>query len=231
METRSHPWQNCALPSRWGCARGLPRPRGAGRFSGRFLLIGDMVVNDVPGGFGQELARVLVSLTAVFVVSVGGLRLLDRIPGLILGTPHGVTRYQSIEQAERALGQNVLVPPYFPDTLRWPPTSVQVATGPSPSVALHFEGRDGRPDRLQICETLGSDAASVRDFLPDVAALETTTVLVEGTRARLRRVLTDDGRLLHELAWHGGQRSFVLRFDGPVDQLLAMAQSLERNHR
>jgi hypothetical protein len=198
---------------------------------GRFLLIGDSVTDDPPTGLGQELARVVVSLTAVFVLAAGGLKLLDRIPGLVLGTPHGVTRYQDIEQAERALGQDVLVPPYFPDTLRWPPTSIEATAGPSPAVALRFAGRDGRPDRLQICETLGPDEASAREILPDVAVLETATVLVEGTRARLRRVLADDGRLLHELTWRLGQRSFVLRFDGPVDQLLAMAQSLERNHR
>lgn len=189
------------------------------------------MTNGVPTGLGQELARVLVSLAAVFVVAAGGLKLLDRIPGLVLGTPHGVTRYPDIEQAERALGYNVLVPPYFPDTLQWPPTSIEVTTGPSPAVALHFGGRDGRPDRLQICETLAPDTASAREILPDVAVLETATVFVEGTRAGLRRVLTDDGRLLHELTWHTGQRLFVLRFDGPVDQLLAMAQSLERNHR
>ena len=189
------------------------------------------MTNNVRTGLSQELARVFVSLTAVFVVAAGGLKLLDRIPGLVLGTPHGVTRYPNIEQAEHALGNDVLVPPYFPDTLRWPPTSVEVTSGPSPAVALHFAGRDGRPDRLQICETLGPDAASAREILPDVAVLETATVLVEGTRAGLRRVLTDDGRLLHELTWRMGQRLFVLRFDGPVDQLVAMAQSLERNHR
>ena len=195
------------------------------------MSIGGGVTRDVPGGVLRELARVLVSLTTVFALSAGALRLLDRIPGLVLGTPTGVTRYQSIEEAERALGHRVLVPPYFPDTLRWPPTGVEVTTGPSRAVALRFEGRDGRPDRLLIYETPGSDATSAGDLLPDVAALETTTVLIEGTRAQLRRVLTDDGRLLHELAWRGGQRSFVLRFEGPVDQLLAMAQSLERNHR
>jgi hypothetical protein len=174
---------------------------------------------------------VLVSLTAVILVAAGSLKFLDSVPGLILGTPRGVTGYSSIEQAERALGRNLLVPPYFPDTLRWPPTSVEATAGPSPAVILRFAGRDGRRDRLQLCETPGPGATAPQEVLPDVAVLETATISIEGKRGRLARVLTEEGRLLHELTWRNGERLLVLRFDGPVDQLLAMAQSIERNQR
>jgi hypothetical protein len=189
------------------------------------------VTNAVPSRPGQESGRMLISLAAVILVAAGGLKLLDSVPGLILGTPRGVTRYSSIEQAERALGHDLLVPPYFPDTLRWPPLSVEATTGPSPAVTLRFAGRDGRPDRLQLCETPGPGETSPPEILPDVAVLETATVSIEGRRGRLARVLTEDGRLLHELTWHSGERLLVLRFDGPVEQLLAMAQSIERNQR
>jgi hypothetical protein len=53
-------------------------------------------------------------------------------------------------------------------------------------------------------------------------------VQVGRRQATLTRALAQDGQVLHDLSWDQGTRHVLLRYTGPVEELLLIAASLER---
>ena len=178
------------------------------------------------------ILRVVGSWGLVMAAVAGVFAAADRLPALILGSAHGARVYETVEEAERALGGRLWIPAYFPDTLAWPPTRIQAVPGSPPVVAVHLSARDGTADALVVCQSLGAPGqpgafgAALGRLLPEGEVMTATAVDVNGRSARLSRVLAAGGQLVHDLGWDEGGRSIVLRSAGPVDQLLLMANSL-----
>jgi hypothetical protein len=150
----------------------------------------------------------------------------DAIPGYISGRPRGVTPVGTIEQAERRLGGRLRLPAYFPESLRWPPVSVDIYPGPPAAAAIAFAGADGPAVRLVLCQTLGPAQSMPVKLLPPGLFLEAARTTVGGEQGTLTRIQLDDGRIVHELTWQDAGRLLVLRFDGSVEQLMTLARSL-----
>ena len=174
----------------------------------------------------REVAFVLATLGLVMGATAGLLRGLDSLPGYLLGEPRGVKRYRTLEEVERKLGERVLLPAYFPDTLRWPPAAIGLASGPPPSLTLTFTGREGGEKRLILSQALGGGGAASLRLLPPGLVLQTTAVSLGGIEAELSRIRGEDGAIWHNLTWRGEGRQVALRFRGPVEELLKMARSM-----
>jgi hypothetical protein len=173
-----------------------------------------------------RLIRTWLVVLAAFLVAI---KAIDRLPALAAGTPHGVRVYAAIADAERAIGTRIWLPPYYPDTLAWPPSRVDVWAGPPVSVALHVAGRGGTSDRLLIVESLGGPAAPPESLLPAVDVLTSSNVPIGARQGLLVRAVAATGEVLHDVSWDHGSRRITLRYHGPVEELLLIAASLERN--
>lgn len=176
----------------------------------------------------RELTLVVMTLGLVMGATVGLLRGLDSLAGYLLGEPRGVKRYGSIEEVEWKLGERLLLPAYFPDTLQWPPSAVRLASGPAASVALTFMGREGNEERLFIYQALGGGGSISPQLLPRRLVLHTTVVSLGGTVGELSRIRGADGAIWHEISWFRDGRQMGLRFRGAVEELLRIARSMER---
>jgi hypothetical protein len=165
-----------------------------------------------------------MTLSLVIAAAAALLRGLDALPGYLVGEPPGITKLGSIEEAERVLRGRVIVPPYFPDTLRWPPATILVHGRPPAAVALSFVDRAGEP-RLLVFQSSDPDAAPARELVPPTVVLQRTVVHLSGHETSLLRVLASDGEIWHEVTWTAPQRRVLLRFRGPIDQLLTIAES------
>ncbi len=166
----------------------------------------------------------VVTLALVIGTAAGLLRMLDAVPDLIRDESRGVKRVDSVEEVERRFAQRVLVPAYFPDTLRWPPATIRIHDGPPPSVALTFLDRAGETVFV-VYQSFGAPAAPPRQLLPPMQALHKSRIALAGRDAELVRLLAADGRIWHEVAWHDAGRGVTLRFQGAVGELLTMARS------
>lgn len=182
---------------------------------------------DWQSGF-REVTRILAMLGLVMGATAGILRGLDAFGGYLQGERRGVKEYRSIESVERKVGARVLLPAYFPDTLEWPPATVRLSGEPSPAVALSFVGRQGKGHQLFIAQTLGGPSSIPPELLPPGQRLHATVIAVNGSEARLSRVVGEDGEIWHELSWRTEGRQLALRFKGPVDELLRIARSMGR---
>jgi hypothetical protein len=169
--------------------------------------------------------RSCVLLAALFAVGLEGA---DRLPSLLAGTPHGARVYWAVADAEAAVGARIWLPSSVPPSIGWPPARIDVWPEPPVSVAVHFPARAGGPDGLILVQSIGARAAPPDAILPPVQVLMTVgDVSLGGRMGTMTRALAPSGQLLHDLSWDQGPRHLVLRYAGPVEDLLQVAASLE----
>jgi hypothetical protein len=176
-------------------------------------------------------SRIVQSWLLVVAAFALGLKAVDRLPALIAGIPHGVRVYESVASAERAVGARIWLPPFYPDSLAWPPARIDAWPGPPVVVALHVNARaDGR-ERLVIVQSFVSPAAPPPVLLDAPRQVLTTSDVRIGDRAGiLTRLVAPGGEVMHDVTWDHGTRRLTLRYHGPVEELLLIAASLERSH-
>ncbi len=102
---------------------------------------------------------------AILVIALKALNVLPLIAQKDL-----MPRYADFEEMRTSLGiREVLVPSYFPEDFRWPPTGILAQGKPYPAVIMEFERSGEGKDRevgMMICQTAEDD------FTPDLLAGE-----------------------------------------------------------
>lgn len=175
----------------------------------------------VPGA-----VRSCLLLAAVCVVVLKGA---DYVPSLLAGTPHDARVYWTLADAEAAIGEPIWVPSSYPPSIEWPPSRIDVWPVPPVFVAVHFHGRAGGRDGLILVQSIGARARPPAALLPPMETLlKVDDVPLGAHTATMTRELGSGGQLLHDLSWDQGSRHLVLRYAGPVEDLLLMAGNLER---
>jgi hypothetical protein len=173
--------------------------------------------------------RIVQSWLVVVACMTLALKAVDRVPALLSGAPHGVRAYASVADAERAIGARIWMPAYYPDSIAWPPTRVDAWPGPPTVVALRMNGRETRRERLVIVQSLAGTDAVPAQLLPPGEVLTLTDVLVGRQPGTIARLVAPGGEVVHDVRWTHGRRAIVVRYYGPVEELLLIADSLERH--
>ncbi len=175
----------------------------------------------------REAAGVVFSLGLVTAASAGLLRVADAFPSWLEGEPARVRSFHDLAEAERSLGAPLLLPAYFPDSLRWPPDSIRVRGRSPATVALVFLRKDGgRP--LLFVQTVGGDRPIAPSLLPTGTAIHAMPLTVGSSPARLLRVVVGGGEAWSDLALESEKRQIVFRFDGRTEEVIRMAETLRR---
>ena len=178
----------------------------------------------------RDLAPLLARFVLVMAAAAGVLAAADRVPAFVTGTTHGARVYRTLEEAQASVGARLVVPSYYPDSLSWPPARIEVAPGPPMVAAIRIAARHGGAgEALVVCQSIGGAAPPPPWLLPPLQQLEEARVLVGRRPARLARLLTPGGRVVHDLSWAQGGRWFTLRYAGEVEDLLRMARATERD--
>ncbi|MHB1024704.1 MAG: hypothetical protein ACYC24_03240 [Desulfobacteria bacterium] len=93
---------------------------------------------------------------AILVIALKALNVLPLIAQKDL-----MRRYGDFEEMRTSLGiREVLVPSYFPEDFRWPPTGILAQGKPYPAVIMEFERSGEGKDRevgMMICQTAEDD--------------------------------------------------------------------------
>ncbi len=173
--------------------------------------------------------RTVAPWLLVVAAFAGALKALDRVPAWVAGTPHGVRVYESVGDAEHALGARIWLPAFYPDTLAWPPARVDAWPGPPAVVAVHVNARRGGGERLVVVQSIGSPASPPPILLAAGEILNRAEVVVGGRAAVVTRVVVPDGDVVHDVQWDQAGRRVTVRYHGPVEELLLIADSLERD--
>ena len=179
-----------------------------------------------PAPFGRFLVVLLVAVG----FTAGGLRLVDSLPSWWSGEPRSVRAYDTVDELERDVRTRLLLPAFFPETLRWPPSRVLRSAGAGKPTLLAFRDRDSGRERVLLCQTLDGDAPFPRRLLAPGTVLEQHELEVSGSRATMSLVRDERGETWTDLTWVQQSRRILFRA-GPgttEKELIRLARSLHR---
>lgn len=176
-----------------------------------------------PGESGLELARMLATLAWIVAGTALALGGLGAAPALLGAEPRGARTVATVAEAERLLGARIAEPGYFPERLGWPPARIRTSGGHGGSVAMMLAPRmGGSPVELLQAAPGGTIAPELLGQGREITSQPTT---VAGHPARIADVLVE-GERWTSLAWAAGDRPFVLRSAGDLEELYRMARSM-----
>jgi len=176
------------------------------------------------GERGREALRMLVSLAWVLVAAGATLGLLGAVPRWIAGESDEVRRVATIDEAARRLGVPLALPSYFPARLAWPPAEIRVVAAQGGGVALRLRPRLGPGPEVELLQAGRPGSPIPLALLGDVTELGRSRATV-GARPAVRARVLVDGVTWEELRWERDGRAMVLRTQGDVEELLALARS------
>jgi hypothetical protein len=180
----------------------------------------------MPGPTQSGLVRGAQAL-ALFLAVAGTLRLLDWLPRRAARAAQ-VRQLPSVDAVERAAGRRLALPAWFPRSLPWPPTRVQVLGAGPDAVALELQHADAGGPVVILAESVRGPVPFPDSFFPPAMLLEVRAIAWRGGQARLSRLRGDDGATWAELAWEQDGQAFAFRSRGSLEQLIDLAQSVHR---
>lgn len=148
------------------------------------------------------------------------LRVLDAVPGWLLGIPRGVHVCETLAQAEARSGVDL-------DSVRalagWQVVGIRATGAPQSAVAVDLR-RSGGTDFAFYRSREGALPATLCPRLRAFHSLEVT--LAPGRMGLLQAELGTDGAVVQDLTFWDGGRETVLRSAGRTVELLELAKLL-----
>lgn len=185
--------------------------------------------------FVREMLKIVLSITLVMCTIVISLYLLKNIPSYIHESEEKI--YITVEEAEYAIGLRIFLPSYFPEYLKWPPSTIQVSRKPSLTISLVFLSRNHISPSLvihqspslvihQIVSNIGKSNDVELNFMEPKIPFKETQVSVGGAKGALIVGEGEDGKRWSRLSWKAADRKMVLIANCSVEDLLKIARSI-----
>ena len=135
----------------------------------------------------------------------------------------------TIEEVEHQLGLNVLLPSYFPETLRWPAGRILARREPEKQVVFVFTSRKTGEAELVLVEQFGGRELAMerRPEIPQIARVVADSVVWLGEeQGRLVSGWSKELQRWNQLTWWRNGVSVLLITSQPFYQLMRIAKSL-----
>ncbi len=172
----------------------------------------------------RDTLQSLLSFAAILLILLAALKLLNWAPLAL--DPGGMRTYASLAAARAALqGEDLLVPSYFPEQVRWPPRSILAQSKPYPAVAVSYEGtrREGI-----VLHTIQAASAEFRldTGIALTAVRETVTYDLNGRPATLAVGLCAAEEHCSSLTWQQGPHWIRVEMVSSPFELIRIAESM-----
>lgn len=177
----------------------------------------------------RERWRVLAVVTFVAAAAALSLKVANGLPS-IFARPALPQSFGQLSELERAVHRRLLLPAYFPSSLRWPPTRLELSLDRS-VVTLGVSDKDGGRERLILVQTVTEADEVPETSRPPGVVFDQQPVRVGAAEATLARVRAEDGVTWNEVRWRTADAAYAIRFNGSVEELLRMASSVHREGR
>jgi hypothetical protein len=169
--------------------------------------------------------RGLLWMLALVILAVLFLAAVNWLPSL---RDEGFARqYNSIEEATRTLKlNNIVVPAYFPEGIRWPPSFILAQKKPYQAVVMEFKDAKTKETALIVIQSslLGSDEQLQRIRLSNVK--EETQYRLKGRLVLLQVGTCDNGTQCSKMTWQDSDLSYTVILMSPPFELIRKTESM-----
>ena len=179
----------------------------------------DMAKKSIHIGWFKGTVRFVARLSGVLIL----LLVLDWLPWAV--DRGGMRQYPGVEELRHESGfGGVLVPSYFPESIKWPPTSVLGQKRPFMAAVMEFEGK-GRELALIISES-GSAGFRPGRLARFMELRQSVKADLKGRDALIETGLCDDGTVCSRLSWQEAGLYVRLFMRAPSVELIRIAESM-----
>lgn len=176
-----------------------------------------------------EMFRKLVGivLPVILLVLAAGaiLAMLKGVPGHIQPLKKNVVFYQSIEDAEKELDMDIMVPSYFPDSLAWPPAGIRLEKEPRSEITLRFKYRQVDRLALTIKQSLVEWGEEL-EAIPPARPWRKKEIMVNGSPVEMVSFMYEEGFWRHRVRWRAHERYFEAETDLPDGEFVRIVNSI-----
>ncbi len=170
---------------------------------------------------------VMATVVAVTLAAGALLRILNEVPELIQPEKENVVFHQSVEQAEKTLGINILLPSYFPEYLAWPPEIIRSERKPKLKVTLQFKYRQKDQNALTIVESFPGEGKHL-ELTPPPRPWSKKEIIVNGFLAEMISWIDEEGFLWHKTKWVVQDRHLEAQSVLPEEEFFRIVNSISR---
>lgn len=178
------------------------------------------------GGAAPRGVRRLWPALVVLALAAGGLRLLDAAVSLAIGAPRGVIRHETVEEAEQLLGRSLLLPSQLPEDLVSPPVEVLRSEHPTAAVSVGWRHRASHRIACRLVQSFPASETVPERLLPWGQLFDRRRIDLRGETVVLRQLEVPGDGSWDEIEWSAAGRRMVLRWRGPADVYVRMAESI-----
>jgi hypothetical protein len=173
---------------------------------------------------GKTLRGLLWMLTLVTLIILS-LAAVNWLPSL---REEGFARqYDSIEEAKRSLKlKDIVVPAYFPEGIRWPPSFILAQKKPYQAVVMEFKDVQTKETALIVIQSSlrGSDAQLQRIRLSNVK--EETQYRLKDRNVLLQVGTCDNGMQCSKMTWQDSDLFYTVILMSSPFELIRIAESM-----
>ncbi len=172
----------------------------------------------------RDALRGLLSFAAILLVLLAALKLLNWAPTVL--DPGGLREYPNVPAVRAALQvQDLLVPSYFPEQVRWPPRRILAQSKPYPAMAVTYDGTHQEETVLHTTQAASAEFAPETGIAPTTLR-ETVPYDLNGREAILEVGVCSNGAPCSRLTWQQDRYWIKVEMVSSPFELIKIAQSM-----
>jgi len=161
------------------------------------------------------------SAVAVLIVAM---KIFNWVPSL--AQPDLLKKYRNLDEVKVALNlRDIIIPSYFPQNLKWPPSTILAQGKPFPAVVMEFEQDITKDTSLVISQSL-SDNFRADGKIRVVQLKERVNYPLKGRNAVLEVGFGSKGEMVSRVFWKEGKYWIHVMSKSPPFELLKVAESM-----
>lgn len=166
----------------------------------------------------------LFAFTAAVAVLVAAIKILNWVPSV--AQPDLLKKYRDIEEVKTGLNlRGIIIPSYFPQNLKWPPSSILAQGKPFPAVVMEFEQDFSKETVLVISQSV-SENFQADGKISVVQLKERVNYPLKGRDAVLEVGFGKKGEMCSRVSWKEGKYWIHVMSKSPPFELLKVAESM-----
>ena len=166
----------------------------------------------------------LLAFAAAVAVLIAALKVFNWIPSV--AQPDLLKKYKDLDEVKMSLNiRDIIIPSYFPQNLRWPPSSVLAQGKPFPAVVMEFE-QIGTKDTVLVISQSRSERFRADDKIRIAQLKEKVPYTIKGRKSVLEIGFCARGEACSRISWKEGQNQVDVMSKSTPIELLKVAESM-----